>query len=262
MQQFLDFSHNEGVPPIKDYIPPRECHRGASSDFFDPINRFPVPKCNYDEFSAIQYFIFGNNYSTSNPTCSSFNIKCDNFDMDNTLVVHLRSGDVFSPGGGHENYKQPPVAFYQFIFRSRKWSKILFITSLEPPEHWNPVWTYFLNETNRLNSFIDPKAIVSFQMSSNVQEDLLKLWCARFYVAPFSTFSLMMIYIAPYLKEFYISGMGDCKSIDHSPSVTCHHLLLNNYHMFHSGKWSNSPEQREVMITFPLVDVTEDTTSH
>lgn len=97
LQRLLDFStYNNNN---KQYKQPRECGRNFNSDFFEPIHRFPVPVCVFDEFSAVQFFVFGNNFS-ANPSCHSVHGHCDRSYLTNdTLVVHLRSGDVFSPGG-------------------------------------------------------------------------------------------------------------------------------------------------------------------
>lgn len=49
---------------------------------------------------------------------------------DETLVIHIRSGDSFRPNP-HPNFWQPPLAYYQKIFQEGGYSKILVITEAD-----------------------------------------------------------------------------------------------------------------------------------
>jgi hypothetical protein len=167
---------------------------------------------------------------------------------DDALVVQIRSGDIFLIGGSNSNYKQPPVAFYEKIFQSRKWKSIIFVTEKNSDELLNPVWLYYINDKHR-------KENMKFQQSSNFQNDLHLMTCSHYLVAAHSSLFAFMVYMAPNLKGIY-SPMSNCSGVYTSNrSVLCSSYRLKNYIMGHRGNWINSPEQREIMISYDIKDV-------
>lgn len=249
LKRLLDFSSWKGAVP--GYNPPEDCQKGREDNFFYSSHTFPEPQCVFDEYSALQYLIFGNEYQYG---CLNPLIQC-NEGIEQALVVHIRSGDIFG-WNPHPPYRQPPVVFYQQIFQSRQWETIIFVTSIEASANYNPVWTYFSNKRN-LDGIIGNHSSTSviFQMSTSLVEDMKTLWCARYFVSSSSTLSNMIIHTAPYLKEVFgvkESLFGSCTHYNNrvkSQGLKCHQITLPGYY---ASDWVNSPQQREKIITYRI----------
>eukprot|EP01036_Dinobryon_divergens_P022092 gene22092-30327_t len=246
LKRYLDFSSDAKPPPVSiEYEPPPECSRGLAYNFFLKNHGFPEPRCYFDEYAAIQYIIFGNDYPYG---CTSPEMRCPS-GMNSTLVVHIRSGDIFA-GNPHPPYRQPPVLFYQQVFRWRAWDRIVLVTSLEKNNSNNPVWNYLLD---RENSERIVNTTLLFQISSSLEDDFKMMWCARYFVTSSSTLSNMIVWTGPYLKEvFGVKGslFGSCKAYQRrvrEHKLKCHELNLPGYY---SSDWLNTPRQREQLITY------------
>lgn len=254
LQYYLDFSRKGAYAQTSSYVKSKQCSISWEDPFFVDLTAFPLPSCTYDEYAALQYIVFGNEYPSG---CPSSTFQCSP-KLDDALVVHIRSGDIF----GEVNlssptismYAQPPVAFYEEIFSSRSWSRIQFITSLEKTATYNPVWRYYMDPKNLKKKVNLTVTAVQFQTSNDVLEVLPTLLCARYFVASSSKFSNMIIAMAPYLKEFFSmakSVVRDCSVFQQRISqhgVTCNQLTLPGYNM--AMNWTNSSRQRDFMLKY------------
>ena len=245
LSRFLDFSQIL-IDPAYDVANNcgSEGFSGAEEFFFPSKAGWPAPKCQYDEYSALQFFIFGNNRPHG---CEFPGSHCAS-ELEDALVVQIRSGDVFHNGfHGARGYTQPPLGFYEYIIYSRSWPKIIFVSSVESADI-NPIWTYFLDRKNWPQN-----TTLVFQMSTTLHEDMRTLWCARYFVTAQSTLSSMIFETAPYLKEYWT--LGGCGSLE--KSVRCHHLQVPGYAMGKERNWTNSAEQREEMLAYESSQVLE-----
>jgi hypothetical protein len=171
---------------------------------------------------------------------------CPTYLKDDALVVQIRSGDIFRTKT-NINYKQPPVAYYEKIFQSRKWKSIIFVTEKNPDELLNPVWLYYINDKHRQKN-------MKFQQSSSFQNDLHLMTCSHYLVAAHSSLFAFMVYLAPNLKGVYT--FLNCSEVYTSNrSVLCSSYDLKNYIMGYHGNWTNSPEQREKMISYNIKNI-------
>lgn len=178
--------------------------------------------------------------------------KCpEAFDNDETLVVHIRSGDIFGDNP-HHSYRQPPVAFYLKIFEQRQWTKIILITSLEEESLLNPVWKYFRNATTRSKHHFLANISFVFQSSENFGLDLGQLLCARNLVPAFGTMGMIVEWVAPFLKHVYTFERCNQQKI---PTASCTSFTMEGYEMGHGYKWTGSPAQRDEMINFSINDI-------
>jgi len=258
LQRYLDFSRSIPYDMKGSYSPPKNCAIGWSDTFFQPFKSFPMPECVYDEYSAIQSVVFGNDFSYD---CLVQNVRCA-ADLEKSLVVHIRSGDIFSrknpPRTAMNMYRQPPLAFYKEIFQLKKWDRILLVTSVEPKDSYNPVWSFLVDKDNIRRIVNTSATVVTYQTSSSTKEDLKTLWCARYFVASSSTFSNMIIQTGPYLREFFgaeKSLFGQCSTFQNrinQHGIKCNQLSLPGYEMASSFNWTNSPEQRDLMISYKI----------
>lgn len=254
LHQYLDFSVKTAYTNKDDYTPPKNCSTGINHTFFYIPSVMSLPKCQYDEYSALQYFMFGNDMPYG---CISRNVRCAN-DLDRTLVVHLRSGDIFSdkPKTAIHLYRQPPVEYYRTIFQSRKWKKIILVTSIEETSNYNPVWTYFQNVRNIRAAIGNNYTVFKFQMSSSLDEDMRTLWCARYFVASSSTLSNMILQTGPFLREVFAAEKSlfvRCSNYERFSrhGIKCHQISLPGYNIS-SFIWNNSKIQREEMISYRI----------
>ena len=244
MARFLDFSSWKGGGAGGAEASCGPGHTGAGMDFFywvrnasnQAVERQPItsePACDVDLYTALEFFLFGNAQPHG---CHYEGDHCPP-GIEDALVVSIRSGDIFLPVV-NPKYMQPPAAFYESVFRQRKWSRILMVTSVEAdPSLLNPVWHYFLNSTHWPHP-----APLTFQMSTDFVTDLRTLWCSRYFVAASSTLSTFVMEVGPYLKETFVFDTG-CDDTD--PYVTCSSYTSPTYHL---GNWTNSPAQRQAML--------------
>jgi hypothetical protein len=256
LHQYMDFSSVPAYRMDRSYKPPHYCSKNRSESFFTVTPDFPMPECQYDEYSALQYFIFDNEYSYG---CPSPLQKCPPM-LENGLVVHFRSGDIFNdkspPTTPMNMYRQPPLAYYKEIFTQKKWPRIILLTSMEDTNAYNPVWTYLTDHGNLKKSINLTETLVSFQLASTVQDTLKVLLCARHFVASSSTFANMVVHVSPALKEIFAVEDSIFGSCSRYPRIAAHNIVckersLPGYEMT-SFDWTNSKAQREAMITYSL----------
>ena len=98
---------------------------------------FQLPNCIFDEYTAMQVFVFNNTHSYGH---HRKNQNCSQHNYENTLIIQIRSGDIFTDKYGGKHYMQPPASYYENILTINKWDKVIFLTSSEPII--NPVWLY------------------------------------------------------------------------------------------------------------------------
>jgi hypothetical protein len=156
------------------------------------------------------------------------------------LVIHVRSGDIFQTP--HNNYGQPPLAFYKKIVRANT---------------WNAVHVVF---ENRLNPVISPllewlpdHCNETIVVSGKLQDDLQVLLNARTIVSGRSTFINSICALSRNLRRVYywhdkpfdtwgnpkVRTIGVIDKIGAYASAIC------------NGNWINSDEQRQLMIDYP-----------
>ena len=170
LKRFLDFSSFPGGNATASCGPG---HTGSGTDFFfwkrnmTGLPLSPRVSCDADLYSALQFILFNNSQPHG---CHSIGDHCPAEMDSNTLVVSIRSGDIFHSGYVNPrnlvHYKQPPVVFYESVFRVRNWSQILLVTSVESA-FLNPVWTYYLDPVHW------PPSPMTFQACRNVSTNAL-----------------------------------------------------------------------------------------
>ena len=101
-------------------------HTGIDEDKIIILNDYfihPSPII-YDKYTFYDKYTCINKYFLSN-------IKVENYkrtDKD-TLVIHIRSGDIFKEGGTNTKYAQPPLSYYTNIINTYKYTKIIILTN-------------------------------------------------------------------------------------------------------------------------------------
>lgn len=154
----------------------------------DP-NLFRVFFYNYDIFpfrmtlSDYRFFlkeVIAESLPTSLDTCI----------LDETLVIHIRSGDTFDKQKYHSAYVQPPLGFYLKIINEQSYRDIVIVTE---KDFENPCISHLKK--------MFPKIRIQ---ASSLEEDVSTLLSARNLVVSLSSFSLVLAFSSQMIKRLYI----------------------------------------------------------
>jgi hypothetical protein len=165
-----------------------------------------------------------------------------NFDPKSTLVIHIRSGDLFnSENPVWEWYIQPPLCFYTKIINELKKENLLIITE---PNLKNPC----IAELKKLYPFAKIQ-------TSSLSQDISSILAAETLVIGKGTFGKHLALMSKNLKELYIfeqnpQGVNyiNMAEIDKS-------LIKFNFYLYKADdyitSWKNNPPQLSKMISLP-----------
>lgn len=165
-----------------------------------------------------------------------------------TLTIHLRSGDVFG-SRPHPGYGQPPLAFYTAVIEAHQWKEILIVSE----DASNPCVAPLLDlaASKNLNCSV---------IGDSFAEATKAITKSTYLVASRGTFVPALLFLSENPKTVFVFN-GD---IDRIPGGVEHvyvdvddvlgrysdEVLLSN--------WSNSPEQRSLMLTYSRKNLTAD----
>lgn len=164
------------------------------------------------------------------------------------LVIHIRSGDIFTHDPPHPYYAQPPLAFYQLVLDHCTWSGVTLVYE----DQSNPV-------IGQLKSHLDQVGVPFTEQSATLKEDLEVLLAARNLVIARGTFAYPIVAMSPRVRQVF--------TFDHYQTVSKVDLLWGQriegvqlhtvndregtYRDFVLANWKNSPEQRQMMLQYP-----------
>ena len=163
----------------------------------------------------------------------------------NTLVIHLRGGDIFR-GRSALEYAQPPLAFYTLILSLRKWDKV----SIVHQDERNPVLEPLIRHCDSLG-------VAVRLFSGSLGDDLKVLLGATTLVAGRGTFIPAIVGLSKRVKSVYFfenkylvspakSGVKTIQVVDRQGTYKSA-LLQSN--------WSSSAHQLELMVSYPQANL-------
>src|SRR5579883_4064 len=173
---------------------------------------------------------------------------------DETLVIHIRSGDIFGDVSIHQAYIQPPLSFYLKIIETFDFKDIVIVTQ---DDFRNPC----IAELKQLMPEIRIQA-------SSLEEDVSTILSARNLVVGISTFSLSLGFASTQIKRLYVPQFDIKKGylrvmfwpelfklVFNSKNPNLEHQTLD-FHLYPIkilnyiaiGDWHNAPRQREQML--------------
>ena len=196
------------------------------SDYFYDNNNLTVPNIiisNGERRNILKEYILPN-----------FNYKKDDTITKDTLVIHIRSGDIFNTGT-HSFYVQPPFSFYYKIIQENNYSNIVIITE---KDRRNPSIQMILDNFDNVTI-----------KTSNLEEDInIILSTENFVCNSQGTFGFYLALMSSNIKNLFISYFIDpdtttftnnnflssenTKSFMDTSSITdinIHRYLINNY---------------------------------
>ena len=218
----LDFL--SGVPDF-DFRTPDACGINLESKFYFPNQCFGYDLTNQERLKILKDFVFSHL-----PIVDSDGITED------TLVIHIRSGDIFG-GWIHQNYVQPPLSYYKKIIEETKPSNILIVT-----------------QSDRKNPCIDsllPLYPNTKIQCGTLQQDVSAILNARKLVIGFGTFGWILSMISDRIHTLHCPTV--CVDITGSfydePPFEINRYDFKEY--IEMGDWENSESQKKLMINYP-----------
>lgn len=181
------------------------------------------------------------------------------------LFIHLRAGDVFGEGVVHPLYAQPPLAFYQRVLAARPWSRVTLVRE----DDRNPI-------TAPLIGTLQAMGIPLHQQRGTLREDLETLLTARHLVIARGTFIYPLLIWSRALQQVYAFDSfsasewcffpaeqyialrerdGDGLPADAAFQVRVLRDRTGRYREQVLRRWQNSPAQRQMMLDYPVTDI-------
>ena len=158
------------------------------------------------------------------------------------LTIHLRSGDVFGSRDA-TGYGQPPLAFYQLVLDSDSWEGVTLVYQ----DTSNPVVIELKNYCESLGMTVELQ-------SGMIHDDLRVLLSARTLVAGRGTFIPGVAGLSSECERiFYFEDK--CNLVPRRSGIELIRVSDKNgtyRETILSNNWHNTPEQRELMLTYPL----------
>lgn len=190
----------------------------------------------------------------------------DAYILKDTVVIHIRSNDIFKLNSTvHPKYGQPPLSYYTSIIKSLNTStpikSILIVTE---KDRRNPV-------ISGLQEWIKkeyPTVYLTCQ-SSTFEEDVKALLSAQVLIVGNSTFTWILSLLSKNLKELHTPFLNHALNVsptvlpnDFGVSPTDVGVLPFNVKVYSFEdyspmiEWLNTPEQLLEMMTFPESKIT------
>ena len=186
-------------------------------DYFSKFNNKNIitDKCDFF-YSRIQH---GDNQEKIRLLKKSFRIKNVNKLPEDHLIIHLRSGDIFSQNP-HPNYVPPPLSYYIKNIDKDKHKKIIILCE----DNKNPI----------LDKLLEIYENSSHQIN-NLEDDIRLLLGATSVIYSVGTFAHSVLSMSNNIKHIY--------------GKTSDNEELNEYYLLNKP-WKNTKLQREYMMSY------------
>lgn len=174
--------------------------------------------------------------------------KFDVAESQNSLTIHIRSGDVFE-GNRSRNYGQPPLAFYKRVIADRAWDCVVLVFENES----NPV-------IGALQRWLRKRQTQTVIVRSGVLSALAAVWQAKTLVASNGSFLEAIIASSPNLEEVHTFGGRSISRIAGlNPAVRLRVRidLLELYERLVMFNWRDRVWQRKLMLFVPMAMIRE-----
>ena len=169
---------------------------------------------------------------------SIFKINTNNSLNDNDLLIHIRSGDIFSVKPNSKVYIMPPLSYYKKIIDEGEFENIYIIAE----NKGNPV----------IDKLLDLYPKINFKKNS-LENDIKLLLGSKNVVESFGTFTNSLLLLSDNIQNIYKPSYQDKSKLLLSEKKKCniYEYDLNEYHKILSP-WKNSKEQIEILLNYKI----------
>lgn len=214
----------------------RDCPRNISGEFFFVNHVRGGAHKVYHECQAdvddIWSEITGSLFPRSAHLCATYGTPdCCPPDMDDVLVAHIRSGDLFSSKEPSKFYFPAPLVYYTSVMTERNWSRVVLVTE----DELNPVTTVL----GRVMKGALSSPVEVF--SQRLEDDVHMLRCAVHVAIARSTFSERLAALAPNLRTVYSPYAKACPKKNVAG-------IFYTFPNFNDTHWANTPDQINDMV--------------
>ncbi len=160
---------------------------------------------------------------------------------EDTLVIHVRGGDVFDSRPSRR-YGQPPFAFYETVIGSRAWDGVMLVSE----DTANPVH-------GLITDYCEKNGIPLTPVSGDLLSDVSVLLGATHLVVSAGTFGRAMVLLSDKVRHVY-EFEKSAWLYPLEPEVTLHRVVdtVAGYRDgVMAGNWDNSDEQLRLMAHYP-----------
>jgi hypothetical protein len=168
------------------------------------------------------------------------NFKLSNL-KNNDIVIHMRSGDIFSSTNPHPHYIMPPLSYYIDIIKFIKYDNTIDdpVIYLISEDTLNPC----VNELLKLY----PQIIYKKQ---SLDEDISLILSAQNIIASFGSFISALLHVSSNIKNLYKVSY-DKYDWEIYKNLNFHITDLTEYHKL-MKPWRNTEEQKKLMIDYEI----------
>ena len=157
---------------------------------------------------------------------------------ENDVLIHIRSGDIFS-NNPHIEYIMPPLSYYEKIINHQK---------------FNAKNSFYLISEDRKNPCINellkkyPKIIY---LKQSLDDDIKLILSAHNIITSFGTFVHALLSISKNIKNLYKVSYDYNNTL--LKDVNIYETDLTEYHQL-MRPWKNTEEQRKLMLNYQSVN--------
>lgn len=163
-----------------------------------------------------------------------------------TLVIHVRSGDIFSTLP-HSDYGQPPLSFYITILQSRFWQGVRIVAE----DDVNPV-------VGRIQEWCEAAELPCEVVGENFVDAVREIAQADHLVTSRGTFVPAILLLFSKKKTIY-GFSREPVSFCEDPLLTVRRIVDVDGEYVNkvlAGNWRNDAKQRELMVSYPESSLT------
>lgn len=164
----------------------------------------------------------------------NFNIKNYKIYDNKTLIIYIRSGDLFNEDDVHPKYISPPYYFYEFILKKYKKHYKNFILVSEDTK--NPVTKKLLENY--------PK--IKYQ-KNNLEEDIKIILGAYDIVSTIGTFVKSLSWLSTNMNKVYLPSYVGGRG--YYTDIIIEKIDVGDF-KHQIGSWKNTKKQRQFLIDF------------
>ena len=153
----------------------------------------------------------------------------------NDLVIHIRSGDIFS-ASPHPEYIMPPLSYYTNIIENNTYDQIYLIAE----DTLNPC----------INKLLELYPNIHFNIQS-LEKDIEVVLSATNIVISYGTFITELLTVSDNIKNVYSPNYSDYQTITlyETPHYNLTMIDLTHYRD-EMRPWTNTPHQINKMLSF------------